>query len=311
MARVSVIIPTYNHAEYLPEALDSVLNQTYEDYEIIVVDDGSTDNTKDIMKPYLHEIHYIHQENSGPSKARNNGIRISSGQYIAFLDADDRWTPDKLEIQVQLFDLSPEVGLVFADAEVLEASQTEGISFFEMVGFRKTQTTDSGEVSGAFEKLLEKNFIQTGTVIARRECFERVGFFDESLKLAEDKDMWLRIAGLYKIQAVPKVLLKKRGFSTSDYVSLKQHVLKVLDKMEVLYPETTSLCLSTINRTRARIYGDLAAYYWHQDKIQLARQECLTSLGYTKNLRALRLLVKTAAGKTGKNAVRWLKRTTT
>ncbi len=311
MARVSVIIPTYNHAQYLPDALESVLSQTYKDYEIIVVDDGSTDNTKEILEPYLPQINYIYQENSGQSKARNHAIRISSGQYIAFLDADDVWTPDKLEFQVRVLDLDPEAGLVFADAEVFQDPQTAGASFFEMVGFPRTPITDSREVSGAFEKLLEKNFIQTGTVIARRECFEQVDLFDESLKLAEDKDMWLRIAKLYKIQAVPKVLLKKRGFSTSDYELLKRQVLKVLDKMEALYPEPTSSMSSTIRRTRARIHRDLAAHYWDQDNIQLARQECLTSFGYIPSLETIQLLAKTICGKTGKRVVRWLRRTDT
>src|SRR5215831_9468158 len=111
---VSVVIPTYNNARFLPEALDSLLGQTYRDFELIVVDDGSTDDTLEVLKPYRHLIRYVRKENGGPASARNLGIRHASGELIAFQDADDIWLPDKLQLQVDYLREHPEVGLVFS-----------------------------------------------------------------------------------------------------------------------------------------------------------------------------------------------------
>ena len=99
---VSVIIPVYNRAQYIKDCLDSVINQTYKAYEIIVVDDGSTDNLREILVPYMDKIQYIYKQNGGPSSARNAGTKVSNGEYIAFLDADDMWLPEKLELQIEL-----------------------------------------------------------------------------------------------------------------------------------------------------------------------------------------------------------------
>lgn len=109
---VSVIIPSYNSAFYLLETLDSVLLQSYQDFEIILVDDGSTDNTKEVIQPYLKYINYVYQENKGPAPARNTGIRGARGKYIAFNDSDDSWLPQKLAIQIDYFQNHPEIGLV-------------------------------------------------------------------------------------------------------------------------------------------------------------------------------------------------------
>jgi glycosyltransferase involved in cell wall biosynthesis len=116
MPKISVIIPTYNSANYLPEAIESVLAQTYKNFEIVVIDDGSTDNTKEVVVPYLDQIVFLETENGDPAKARNHGIRKSSGEYVAFLDADDIWCPDKLERQLAYFSKNPHYHLVFSDA---------------------------------------------------------------------------------------------------------------------------------------------------------------------------------------------------
>ncbi|MCK4819314.1 glycosyltransferase family 2 protein, partial [bacterium] len=106
---VSVIIPTCNRAEYITQAIDSVLAQTYTDYEIIVVDDGSTDNTKEVMEPYMDRIRYIYQENAGVSAARNTGIKAAKGDWVAFLDSDDEWLPGKLAVQIRAVERHPQL----------------------------------------------------------------------------------------------------------------------------------------------------------------------------------------------------------
>ncbi|MFQ5850235.1 MAG: glycosyltransferase family 2 protein [Candidatus Binatia bacterium] len=308
MPKISVIIPTYNHAKYLPEALDSILNQTYKAFEIIVVDDGSTDNTKEIVARYRDKIRYAYQQNGKQAKARNTGITISSGEYIAFLDADDVWMPEMLELQVRLLDQNPGIGLVFADAEVFRDEITKETSFWLTRRFGDELVACTDEVPDAFQRLIEKNFIPTGTVVVRRVCFDTVGFFDESLPPAEDKDMWLRIARRFKIKCNPQILLRKRGYSTSDSEVVKRQVLRVLSKMQILYPEIIASMEAVYNRTCARLHADLAADYWYRDDLRRARQECVASLRYHITLRVLGLGVKTLAGKRGKMVLRRLRR---
>jgi glycosyltransferase involved in cell wall biosynthesis len=121
MLNVSVVIPTYNSAHLLDDALQSVLEQTYKDFEIIVVDDGSTDNTSEVVSKYNDKLHYFRVDNRGPAKARNYGISKATGKYIAFLDADDKWLPTKLEKQVSMFEQNPEFGMVFTENSLFDA----------------------------------------------------------------------------------------------------------------------------------------------------------------------------------------------
>ncbi len=255
----------------------------------------------------MDRIKYIYQENAGQANATNRGILASSGKYIAFLDADDVWMPDKLELQVELFEKNPEIGLVFADAEVFQDDGVRAPSFWMSRGFHNELTANPCNVENAFEKLLEVNFIPAASVVVRRECFAAVGLFEESIKLVTDKDMWLRIAKEYKIGCVPKILLRKRGYSTRDYELLKQTVLWVLDKMEVLYPETIATMVTTVNRTRARIHRDLAMHYWYRDDLVKARRECLSSLRCDVTLPMLVTAAATLGGRRGKAVGRWIK----
>jgi glycosyltransferase involved in cell wall biosynthesis len=225
MAKVNVIIPTYNYGRYLPRAIESVLAQTYKDIEILVVDDGSTDNTAKISEGYKEKgvKYFKHEHNKGLSAARNTGIKNTSGQFIAFLDSDDEWAPEKLALQVELLEKgSVEVGLIYTDVKYIKMRpEVKAVTLFpaelsrpdykilvdtvliEMLYLHPVET--SGE---AFTRLLEAN-LSTGsssTVLARRKCFEDVGLFDENLKYGEDWEMWLRIAKAYKVGCVNKVL---------------------------------------------------------------------------------------------------------
>ncbi len=200
---VSVIIPAYNGARFLPEAIESVLAQTYKDYEIIVVDDGSTDNTKEILKPYFDKIKYIHQQNQGAATARNTGIRHSQGEYIAFLDADDVWLPEKLHTQVYYLDNNPEVAMVYSRSFTISGDG-------ELIS-KKSSYKDfpSGEIFNIL--FLHSFFIYTSTVVVRRRILDTVGLFDESLITSEDRDLWLRIAREFKVSGITKYLCKYRN----------------------------------------------------------------------------------------------------
>jgi glycosyltransferase involved in cell wall biosynthesis len=206
MPEVSVVIPTYNSATLLCEAVESVLEQTYQDFEIIVVDDGSTDNTRQMAEVFRGpKVKYIFQPNQGPPVARNTGIRASSGRLVAFLDADDIWLPFKLELQVKALENSPQAGLAYCDMFLYDMDQQAviGAPFLQ----RCPRPPPRGEV---FAELSHRFFGHPSTTIIRREVFDRVGFFDESLRYCDDYDMLFRIASRFEFELVSAPLVAYR-----------------------------------------------------------------------------------------------------
>jgi len=199
--KVSVIIPTYNRQKLLPKAIKSVLNQTFKNFELIIVDDGSTDNTKEIIKEFQKRdprIKYIWQENFGaPAGPKNTGIKNSKGEYIAFLDDDDEWLPEKLEKQIELF----EDNIGFVGCNILIVDQiSQLLKKFKMPEY---------PYKIFFEKLLGGDFTFTSSiVVVKREVLDEFGFFDENLKFGDDWDLWLRISKKYRFAFVPDFLVK-------------------------------------------------------------------------------------------------------
>lgn len=189
MPTVSVIIPTYQRSHLVTEAIGSVLAQTYRDYEIIVVDDGSTDDTKERLAELGDKITYIYQTNKGLAAARNTGIKAASGKYIAFLDDDDLWLPKKLAKQVPILDAQPETALVCTDM-LLSDSSGKIISQTKLDLKQKVLTSWT---------LFRSCFVFVNTVLLRRTCLDKVGLFDENLEIFEDYDLWLRIAQKHSI----------------------------------------------------------------------------------------------------------------
>ncbi len=186
---VSAVIPTYNYGQYVCEAVESALNQTYRNMEVIVVDDGSTDDTRERLAPYMDSIRYIYQENQGLSAARNTGIRAASGEWIALLDSDDTWTPRKTEAQLRAAEQNGWDAVAAMHGGYREAVRT--LSF-----------EDTFFVSPAFGS----------SGLVRADCFERTGLFDEELRSVEDRDMMLRLGRRYRI-----------GVVYGDYVRLRTH----------------------------------------------------------------------------------------
>lgn len=197
---VSVIIPTYNRAHLIGRAIQSVLDQTYQDFEIIVVDDGSTDNTEEVVTDFNDErLRYIRlEENSGTSAApRNTGIKVARGKYIAFQDSDDEWLPEKLEKQMRVFEIaSPEFGVIYT-------------GFWRIAGGKKTYipssriTPKEGDIHNI---LLEGNFIGGPVTLIRKECLERAGMFDEELPQLMDWEMWIRLSKYYHFKCIDEPL---------------------------------------------------------------------------------------------------------
>ncbi|MFC1562795.1 glycosyltransferase [candidate division KSB1 bacterium] len=209
MCKVSVIIPTYNRFSFLNESIESVLSQTFTNFELIIVDDGSTDETLKAQEIYGNSIKYIFQENKGVSCARNRGIAVSKGEYICFLDSDDLWKNGKLEIQIDFMDKNKYYYVCYTD----EVWIRKGVR----VNPRKKHKKYGGMI---YDKCLPLCIISPSSVMLRREIFNKVGLFDENLPACEDYDMWLRITKDYPVFFIEKELIIKRG-GHSDQLSHK------------------------------------------------------------------------------------------
>jgi glycosyltransferase involved in cell wall biosynthesis len=235
---ISVIIPTYNRANLLTIAILSVINQTYKNWELIIVDDGSTDNTKQIVEEFIKKdprIKYFYKENGGQGSARNLGIKNAQGEYIAFLDSDDEFLENKIKKSLKIFNEDKNIGMIYSDAIIIG----------NYLDNKKSSEISKPYYGNVYKKLLLNNFITTSTVVVKKEVFLNRGFFNESslLRNFEDYDMWLRIAKKYKIGYIPEVLVKynfspkinfwekrKNAYKAMIYIYLKN--LKIANLFE-------------------------------------------------------------------------------
>ena len=200
MCPVSVIIPTHNSAHVIGQAIESVLAQTYRDFEIIVVDDASADNTAEVASRYGDRVRYLRREtNGGAGAARNDGIRASAGEFICFLDADDLYLPGRLQAAVAFLDSSPEFGAVYTDCEVRGPDgQVMVGSLIQASGCRKRTTT--------WRDIACREPMHTSSMTVRRNCLHRVGLFDERMRRAQDTELWLRFSYRCPVGQAPQVL---------------------------------------------------------------------------------------------------------
>ena len=208
MSKISCIITVYNGGKrgFLPQAIESVLHQTYENFELLIIDDGSTDNTKEICESYLKDsrVTYIYKENGGISSARNCGIKKSTGDYICFLDDDDEWLSDKLEKQIVLFENSQDkkLGMIHTWIQFVDEQSKP---------FKLQTYTTSGDI---YKDLFEKNVINaTSSVMIKRGVFDRVGMFKPHMIHWEDYELWFRVAKEYHVESVNEPLVKYRVHS--------------------------------------------------------------------------------------------------
>jgi len=216
--KVSVIIPTYNRAHLVGRAIQSVLNQTFKDFELIVVDDSSTDNTDDIIKEFQKKddrITYLkHEKNKGGSAARNTGIKAARGEYIAFQDSDDEWFPEKLGKQMRIFEsASLEIGVVYT-------------GFWRIENDRKIYIPASWVIQKEgkiYKELLKWNFVTTQSILVRKVCFDRVGYFDENLPRLQDWELVIRLSKYYNFKCIDEPLLTSPF--TPDSISANQDAL--------------------------------------------------------------------------------------
>ena len=252
--RVSVIIPAFRVTEFIVDTLQSVFNQTYTDYEVIVVNDGSPDTPRfeSTIAPYRDRVRYIVQENGGPARARNTAIRASRSELIAQLDGDDQWLPTFLESQVGFLDAHPNADAVFSNA-VIFGGPNEGRAFFDV-------NPTSGPVSLA-SLLSQRVVLLASSMAGRRESLERVGLYDESLRGAEDYDFWLRLAAAgARMEYQRDILVRyRRGphSVSADESHMIKYGLAVLDKVAQTFPLTAE-DRSSVEEGRIRMRSTLS-----------------------------------------------------
>jgi glycosyltransferase involved in cell wall biosynthesis len=301
--RVSVVIPTYNSARFLREAIQSVLNQTYSDFEVVIIDDGSTDDTESVVRSFGERVSYVKQPNRGVSAARNQGIRDAKAEYVAFLDSDDIWLPNKLAEQIPLLEQDPELGLVYSDwAVVPEHGEAEP-------SFLKKVPGSSGHV---FEALLQWGFILTSGTVVRRACLDEVGYFDETLSIAQDYDLWLRISYRWKVALVSKSLLIKRNWDgnlSSNFLKTATERIALFKKVLKDFPDITPRHRQLVRHQLSLSYWDVGYDQFEHLLLGQARKNFALSLTCNwKNMRALGYLAVSCLPGTFANTVRAVKR---
>lgn len=285
MEKISVVIPAYNSAAYLKEALDSVVSQTYPVFEVIVIDDGSTDSAKDIVKKYGSTIRYIYQDNQGPAAARNRGIKESKGDFTAFLDSDDLWTPEKLKKQMALFEIK-NYGMVYCDISHVVDGKTIYRSYLKE---RKYRFTGSGNL---FHKLLQENFIFTPTVIIKREVINKSGCFDEKYKICEDYKMWLKVAKNYEIGFVDEPLVIRRRHQENITQDRLLYIQSGVGLFKELAGDVSDAGTKRIvkNELGRRLF-ELGYYYWERSEMSNARENFIAATHNKNAMKAMPYLL--------------------
>ena len=226
---VTVVIPVYNSAHYISQTLDSIQAQSFSDFEVIVVNDGSSDREEleQALQAHPLEVVYLSQENKGVSAARNAAIRIARGEFYAQLDADDQLKPNYLEVQLGILQSNPDVAVVYPNATIIADGSEEELEFMEI-------SPSQGEVT--FESLVREECVVMTCVTARMNVIRDAGMFDEDLLSCEDFDLWLRIAknhGRIIYHREPLVFYRRHADSLSaDHVWMARHLLAVLEKCE-------------------------------------------------------------------------------
>ena len=192
---VSIITPTFNRADFIDQAINSVLAQTYSNFELLIVDDGSTDNTRNLIEPKLEDsrVHYVYQENQGQSIARNHALARTRGEFVCFLDSDNYWATDKLEKQIEIFRAHPDYDVVYGDIIIIDEAGRE-VS-------RKNMQRHSGRIAS---HMIRDNCVSMNTAMVRSQCFDKLGFMSGKRRVADDYDLWLRFSARFRFLYVPE-----------------------------------------------------------------------------------------------------------
>lgn len=277
--RVSIVIPTYNRADMVVECLESVFTQTYTDYEVIVVDDGSTDNTEEILKPYHARIKYIRHENKGNAAARNSGLDIAKGELIAFLDSDDLWMPDKLRRDVDYLDSQPDVDMVCANGTFFGSPKFAGK---KVVPDKRAIPLARDGVT--LKAIFTRSSLRPSAMVLRKRVIEGTNGFDPDFAACVDLDFAFRVLMKYKVVFINEPFFKMRKHD--DHVSGDSERrtlfnIKAIEKLLKEYPEARKLISEKkINRRLAYRYCRLGKITQKKGRKKEALSAYRKSLSY-------------------------------
>lgn len=291
MPRISVIIPTYNCAVFLPEAIDSVLKQTCQDFEIIIVDDGSTDDTARVLDQYRSHacIQYIYQENQGPGAARNAGMRSSQGDHLCFLDSDDQLLPDSLQVRREFLDRHEDVMMVFTDYALKKVEDACIKKYLAdnkfLVSFKGSFVKRPDNAIVFNDKFIDLFYgfsphpIWTGTVMMKRSIIGSVGYFRTDISVGEDRDYWIRIADNYKIGYIDEptaVYNNYRSYLTKD---VERYCLERINSLKKTSNQSASR-KKIVQRNISDTYLQLGYYFYKKNNRRSAIKYLLSGLRY-------------------------------
>ncbi len=312
MPLVSVIMPCYNSQQYVAEALDSVLQQDYPNLEVIVVDDGSTDNSLQILQQYADQnsdrITIIRQANQGPAAARNTGMQAATGKYIAFNDSDDLWLPGKVRAQVNYLENHPETGLCFSSWAVWDQQQPLP-QLLQKLRLQQADITDDTVVADRtgwlYLPLLESSVVHTTSAMLRHNLIQNVGLFNTGYRLGEDHDYWLRISQYCQMAKLARVfsVYRDNPNGTTKRIHPKNYSLLVLESALAQYglncPSGNSLSQWQANQylgERHFTYGYSAMLQGDRTKARFAFRHCIKYRYKTLKSLWLLLACSTAPG---------------
>ena len=287
---ISAVIPAYNSAAFLPDCINSIRQQTIPLHEIIIVDDGSSDNTEAVVKSLGDDIVYIKQQNQGPAAARNRGIQKATGDWIAFLDADDQWTSNKIELQLNCLEKYPELQLIAGDmAETNAQSKVETPSVLAYHGQRDLfKQLDGAPLKHACASLVQKNFIPTGTVLAKKECLIEAGLFPETIRFGEDLALWAQVAARHPITCLPDILMLRRRHD-SNLTDSNEDMLKGIVQVMRLLKEKCGDVLQKqgiqANELLAQACFSLGYWQFHHGQIKQSGQAFRKAWTLKKNFK--------------------------
>ncbi len=290
--KISAIIPAFNSAAFICDAVNSILRQSHPVDEIIVVDDGSSDGTADLISDFGNKVTCIRQENRGPSAARNRGIEQAKGDWIAFLDADDQWTPEKTEAQLAVLKRHPELRLIASDmAEIDSEGHTITPSVLDKHHLLESfRALDGAPLSNALAALAEKNFIPTGTVLVQRQVLLDHGLFNPHIRFGEDLELWAKIATDRPITCLPEVHMLRRQHgnnATGSTLPMLQDLVEVTKSIRGYAKETLKDQGLNADNLVANALWDLGYWYFSHGDLANARRAFRESLKERPTKRAL------------------------
>lgn len=283
---VSVVVPAHNAGSYLRECIESVVSQDYSPLELIVVDDGSTDDTPNILSEYAHRICAIKQENSGAAAARNNGMARAAGKYIAFLDSDDVWLPGKLRQQVAVLEDDPAVGLVCSRWRCWYPDESGSYPPHDKEAAPRREEAAPGKSGWLYTDLLKGCIVWTSTVVIRREVVDAVGGFDPELRRGQDYDYWLRVSRVTQIKELEDELALYR---MDDAATVRKAggvnwelavVSRAVERWGTTGPDGRALPLSTLRRRFWQLHFNFGYQQFRQRRFDLAANAFASALRY-------------------------------